>query len=229
MAKAISVWLAVASLISVAACGGGGGGGVGGGGEGGQQAAAPVALKQSLGRRIFFDTNLSTPPGQACASCHEPAVGFADPDRDVPVSRGVHINRFGNRNTPTIAYAALAPEFNPDGAAFVDLGLGSNPRVLLPQEHGKFKVPTLRNVAITPPYMHNGVFQTLEEVVDFYNTRDVLPQCDPMGNPGVDCWPAPEVAENVETQRMGNLGLTPGQVADIVAFLQTLTDGFVPP
>ena len=79
---------------------------------------------------------------------------------------------------------------------------------------GKMKVPTLRNIAITSPYMHNGVFTTLEEVVHFYNTRDV---------PGEE-WPAPEVGENVNADELGNLGLSDDEEDAIVAFMETLTD-----
>jgi len=127
-----------------------------------------------------------------------------------------------NLNNP---FYTMPLQFNPDGATFVDLGLGANPAVLSVLENGKFRIPTLRNVALTAPYMHNGVFQTLNQVVDFYNTRDVLPTC-PTNTP--NCWPLPEVADNMDTQLMGNLGLTQGEVNDIVAFLNTLTDGYVP-
>ena len=75
---------------------------------------------------------------------------------------------------------------------------------------GKFKVPTLRNIALTAPYGHNGYFATLREMVVFKNTRDTAG------------W-APDVAENM-TSEIGNLGLTDGQVDDLVAFLMTLTD-----
>ena len=83
-------------------------------------------------------------------------------------------------------------------------------------EMGKFKVPSLRNIAITPPYMHNGVFKNLHEVMAFYNTRDVGP------------WPEPEVAVNVNRDELGDLKLTQQEMDDIVAFLNTLTDGYTP-
>ena len=100
---------------------------------------------------------------------------------------------------------------------------------------GKHKVPTLRNVGqglagIVKAYGHNGYFKTLEGIVHFYNTRDVKPVC-----PGdyteaealaARCWPAPEVADNVNTAELGNLGLTPAEEAAIVAFLKTLSDGY---
>jgi len=84
-------------------------------------------------------------------------------------------------------------------------------------------VPTLRNVDLRPSdgfvkaYGHNGYFKSLEEIVHFYNTRDVEP------------WPAPEVPLNVNSAELGNLGLTASQEADLVAFMKTLSDGYVPP
>ncbi|AET67989.1 cytochrome c peroxidase [Desulfosporosinus orientis DSM 765] len=342
--------------------------------------AGETTPKQALGKLLFFDTNLSTPNGMSCSSCHDPSVAFTDPDSNLPVSQGVVPRLFGNRNSPSAAYAAFSPTFqltangyvggqfwdgraanlveqakgpflnplemhnpnkqavisavfnsnyaslftdvygdnafdnveiayndvadaiaayentdelnkftskydyylkgettlteqeklglelfndpnkgnctachssqigpynadhplftdysydnlgvpknwdspylylprafNPEGKNYVDLGLGG---VLNdPNEYGKFKVPSLRNVSITYPYMHNGYFKTLREVVNFYNTRDI------------DNWPAPEVPENVNKQEVGNLGLTSDEVDAIVAFLNTLTDGYQP-
>lgn len=76
-------------------------------------------------------------------------------------------------------------------------------------DRGKFKVPSLRNIAITPPYMHDGRFNTLEEVVNHYN--DGL-----KSSPSLD--PA------LEQTRETGLRLTAGQKADLVDFLKTLTD-----
>ena len=118
------------------------------------------------------------------------------------------------------------PAFNPLGASWVDLGLGGylqgagfDASVYNP-ELGKFKVPTLRNVDKRPSagfvkaYSHNGYFKSLEEIVHFYNTRDV---------PGAS-WPAPDYAATMNNKEVGNLGLTPPEEAAIVAFLKTLTD-----
>ena len=55
---------------------------------------------EELGEFLYFDLNLSTPPGQACASCHEPSAGFVDPDFQLPVSEGVIPGLFGGRNSP---------------------------------------------------------------------------------------------------------------------------------
>jgi cytochrome c peroxidase len=135
---------------------------------------------------------------------------------------------------------------NPAGVApaFVDPGLGGflesagyDEDIYL-AEWGKFKVPTLRNVDLRPSedfvkaYGHNGYFKSLEGIVHFYNTRDVLDTC-----PGAyteaealaaNCWPAPEYADTVNKAELGDLGLTPEEEADIVAFLKTLSDGYVP-
>jgi cytochrome c peroxidase len=349
----------------------------------------------TLGKTIFFDANLSLPPGQSCASCHDPAFAFADPNGEA-VSKGAVPGRVGNRNAPSVSYAMyspplyfdptttpaiqegqykggqfwdgrantledqakqpflnplemhnpnkvtvvnavrrseysklfravfgpvpfrdvevayddiaaalaaymrsaevnpftskydywkkgqaqlseqelrgytlftgaakcsnchaegelglftnfghqnlgtprnpdlpyyfLPPSLNPDGADYIDLGLGGYMRSAgyteeqAAKEDGKLKIPSLRNVAVTAPYMHNGYHQTLREVVEFDNTRDVR----------VPAWPAPEVPQNVHRHPMpmpgtlGRLGLTDQQIDDIVAFLNTLTDGYQP-
>ena len=135
--------------------------------------------------------------------------------------------------------------------SFVDPGLGGflknagYDEDVYEAEWGKHKVPTLRNVGkgsceaepgnsvcIVKAYAHNGYFKSLAGIVHFYNTRDVKDAC-----PGAyteaealaaDCWPAPEVAENVNADELGDLGLTPEEEAAIVAFLKTLSDGYVP-
>jgi len=86
-----------------------------------------------------------------------------------------------------------------------------------PQELGRFKIPSLRNVALTSPYMHSGIFNTLEEVMKFYNERDVNPAFQP-----------PEISETVNSIDMGNLKLSEQDIDDIIAFLNTLTDGYHP-
>ena len=340
-----------------------------------------LSPKEQLGKLLFFDEALSSPPGQSCSTCHDPLVAFADPEVSLPVSKGARPGLYGNRNDMTVSYSMYVPplhyneeegvwtgglfwdgrantlteqamgpplnplemanpdtaalagtirsldyadrfieiygegalddpgrafqsmadalaayertsevnpfsskfdlwqkglahlteqeqrgfmlfvveskgncaachphtpledgtpalftdftydnlgtpsnpenpffilgaEHNPEGYAFRDLGLGGflNDQ----KENGKFRVPTLRNVAVTPPYLHNGVFKTLNQVVAFYNTRDLAP------------WPEPEILDNLNRDEMGDLGLTNQEVEDIVAFLKTLTDGYSP-
>lgn len=340
--------------------------------------AAALLAKAELGKRIFFDTSLSVPAGQSCATCHDPARAFTDP-RPGPTSQGAVAGRFGVRNTPSINYASFIPPFavagdeagytgaffldgrspsleaqvggpllnplemnnptkaavigkiqaggyawlfrqvygstafdnpdqafdhlaeavaayerdgilrrftskydaylagksalspsearglalfedpakgncaqchlsrpsmtgappvfsdfgydnigtpknplngfyknpvdlNPDGDKYVDSGLGvviHNPR-----QFGTFKAPSLRNVAVTAPYGHNGYFADLRAVVKFYNDRDVA------------TWDPPEVTFNVNKKTMGDLKLTNQEIDDLVAFMGTLTDGY---
>lgn len=94
----------------------------------------------------------------------------------------------------------------------VDYGLGGRDDIDDELQLGKFKVPTLRIIAKTPPYGHNGYFATLEDIVRFYNTRDIAE------------WAPPEVPENVNTEELGDLGLTPYEERSIVVFMRSLTD-----
>src|SRR5262244_2617242 len=105
---------------------------------------------------------------------------------------------------------------------------------LVPDNQGRFRVPTLRNVDKRPyptfvkAYGHNGYFKSLKVIVHFYNTRDVLPRCPPNDpGEGTICWPAPESTDNMNTKRMGRLGLSDAEEDALVSFMQTLTDGFM--
>lgn len=357
-------------------------------GVAGANAKQFLTPQEELGKRLFFDTSLSDPPGQACAVCHGAGVGYTGPDEGIntagAIYEGAVSGRFGNRKPPTTAYAGdprvlhytgkkwvggmfwdgratgklladplaeqaqgpflnpleqnnanaqavinkvLAssykdlflqvcsdtntyyncigrsiaayerskevsqftskydyslkrraeltdqerqglklfmgkakcanchvpplftdftydnlgvphnpsnpfynePSYNPLGHAWADQGLGGflksagYPESVWKPEVGKMKVPTLRNVDLRPSthfikaYSHNGYFKSLEEIVHFYNTRDVL---------GAG-WPAPEVAVNINTAEVGNLGLNHEEELAIVAFLKTLSDGYV--
>jgi len=138
-----------------------------------------------------------------CTSCHT-----LDPD---PISGKVLFTNFmyfnigvpGNADNPAIKA----------NASFVDLGLGG--RISAAAENGKFRTPTLRNVENTAPYMHNGVFNTLEEVMVFYNLDEKELAI-----------PAPEVIANISTDDVDFLGLNdPVDINALVAFMKTLTDG----
>jgi hypothetical protein len=68
----------------------------------------------------------------------------------------------------------------------------------------------------------------LKEIVHFYNSRDVLARCKPRDpGEGTTCWPAPESTDNMNTSKVGNLGLSDAEEDALVAFMQTLTDGFM--
>ena len=125
-----------------------------------------------------------------------------------------------------------------DDPDFIDWGLGGflesrgHPPDVFEQELGKQKVPTLRNVGkgtngdFVQAYAHNGYFKSLKEIVHFYNTRDVLRTCKGPDDPGekVTCWPPPEVRMNVNTDELGDLGLTDSEEDAIVDFMLTLQD-----
>ena len=96
-------------------------------------------------------------------------------------------------------------------------------------------MPTLRNVdkrpypAFVKAYGHNGYFKSLKAIVHFYNTRDVLPRCKPDDpGEGTTCWPAPELTTNMNTSKVGRLGLSDSEEDAIVSFMQTLSDGYMP-
>ena len=103
------------------------------------------------------------------------------------------------------------PALNNNGLEFpyVDLGVGGITGN--PADNGKFKVPSLRNIALTGPYMHDGRFTNLEQVVDFYNAGVV-------DNPNL----SPPLRNPNGTVR--RLNLTQQQKDALVAFLRTLTD-----
>jgi len=353
---------------------------IGCGSDDGSPQASNSVSSVTLGRKIFFDENLSSNANQSCASCHNPVAGFADfnATQIAPVSAGSVVTSFGNRNAPTSAYASFSPDFrltvtpqtseepskyeggqffdgrsknlieqakapflnpvemnnideadvvakvqnseyaddfltvygatafdnvtvaynniataiaafetaaemnpftskfdafqndpannplnaselrgfnlfknpntakcanchvvvnpaggkalftnfkyfnvgtpsninNPDNSQ--DLGLGT--AVAEGTEEGKFKVPTLRNVALTAPYMHNGVYQTLEDVVRHYDIQVANEFITPEVNSNI----APELNAGAFT----GLGLSQQDYNDLVSFMNILTDGY---
>jgi len=313
-----------------------------------------------IGRFIFQDTTLSIPPGQSCATCHNPDHAFADPRR---VSPGANPKRLGTRNAPSLMYAALIPPFAyedillPDGseifawegglfhdgrakdlfaqvsqpffeahemnlenksdladklrktsyiASFPDSILQSDDKLTFhasralveflksplfrpfdspfdryragdkdaltlsqkrgleiyrttaacadchflepqnwsqpllsdfgydnlgapargkkdpglfavtgnPDDLGKFRAPSLRNIALTAPYLHNGSIETIREVLEFYNKRDLEPER----------WGVTDFPETVNHEDLGNLGLSDEEITDLLSFLDAFTD-----
>lgn len=158
-----------------------------------------------------------------CSACH-PSAPISTPDGRYmpPLFTDFSYDNLG-----------LPRNSNIPGDPEPDLGLGGRADIAAAdpkgQQLGKHKVMGLRNITITAPYMHNGVLSSLEEVVHFYNTRDVKPRaCRDINDPGFgkDCWPAPEVTQNVNAEELGDLGLSADQERALVAFMKTLTDGY---
>jgi cytochrome c peroxidase len=160
-----------------------------------------------------------------CALCH---VLVAGPNGRPPVFTDYTYDNLGLPRNPENPFYTMGIDFNPKGKDWVDHGLGgyleSVPQYAkyAAENIGKHKVPTLRNVdlrespSFVKVYGHNGALRSLKEVVHFYNTRD-------NGK-----FPPPEVKANLNTEELGNLGLTEEEENAVVAFLRTLSDHFVP-
>ena len=107
----------------------------------------------------------------------------------------------------------------------IDIGLLNNPAVNDVIHKGKYKVPTLRNVAVTAPYMHNGVFNALETVVAFYNkynSKQSSRQINPETN---TTWASPEIDENLSLEELeSGPALDNKRINALIAFMKLLTD-----
>lgn len=236
---------------------------------------AKLTASEENGRSLFF--------GKAqCSECHSSAnlasVQVSTRNRDT-FTMYCYVNTGVPRNPGNPVYAMTDCTSNPDGCNsqgndFLDFGLGGNPNPGVdgtqfmiaapgdvPRFRGLFKAPTLRNVDMRPSanfvkaYMHNGVFKSLDEVVHFYNKRNIavnsrgkevafdLRTGPPPGFARL--FPPPEIIDNVtnvigvspaqgtsddeSNGHVGNLGLTHHEERDLVNFLQTLTDGYTAP
>jgi len=155
----------------------------------------PLTASELRGFELFKDENTAK-----CANCH--VIG--DPDTEPALFTNF---KYFNIGTP------INPD-NPDSTQ--DLGLGAV--VNETEEDGKFKVPTLRNIALTAPYMHNGVYETLQEVVTHYDIQ--------VANDFI----FPEVNRNIASElnkgTFEGLNLSEQDYIDLIAFMETLTDGY---
>ena len=194
--------------------------------------------EEQRGFDVFMDEE-----GGKCALCH-----VTDPEGQDLFTDFTYDN-LGIPKNPQNPFYNAVKKYNPDGEDWIDPGLGgflatTDRSECVAGNDGKHKVPTLRNVDKRPSlefvkaYGHNGYFKFLDQIVNFYNTRDVKDSC-PLNDDGsvytadqamaANCWPAPEVSANVNTEELGDLGLTSEEEADLVAFMKTLSDGYVPP
>ncbi len=184
---------------------------------------ARLAPAERRGLALFED-----PEKGNCAACHPSRRGQ---DGAPPLFTDYTYDNVGvPRN------ARIAANANP---AFFDLGLcGPERRDLAARADlcGAFKVPSLRNVARTAPYFHNGAIASLRDAVAFYARRDTDPgEWYPKGAAGIarfDDLPA-AFAGSVNTSEMPydrkpgeRPALAPAEIDDIVAFLRTLDDGY---
>lgn len=186
-----------------------------------QDGRAAFTAQEQRGLNLFND-----PQRGNCASCHS--------SRPVPVQPGQARALFTD-----FSYHALGVPRNTSQAtrdpAFFDLGLCARSDLASRAAVcGQFRTPSLRNVALTGPYFHNASFATLEDAVAFYATRDLDPvRWYPVVGGQVQLYnnlPAvyrANVQHGAPFRRPGQPPALSGQdVADVVAFLHTLSDGF---
>jgi cytochrome c peroxidase len=177
-----------------------------------------LSAEEERGRRLFSNKG-------KCQQCHSNKGSQ-------PVFTDFAFHNLGVPKNPENPMYAGNP-------GWIDPGLGGFTGQR--RHDGKFRTTTTRNVAVgeNRTYMHNGALVSLLQVVDFYNTRDVLRTCGPDENEpalwgsavpdAYGCWPAPENPANLDNKRMGKLGLSTVEVRAIVAYLCAMTDGELVP
>ncbi len=151
----------------------------------------PLSAQAEEGRNIFFGKG-------TCYNCH------SGPDFN---DRGGFFDPFFPPNGGGFGWAQDIADIGLD-EEYTDVGMG----VFDPKLVGVFKIPSLRNVAMTAPYMHDGRFATLEEVVNHYNNGI-------RKSPNLD-----NIFKSWDTGDAIKLGLSEGEVSSLVAFLHSLTD-----
>ena len=170
-----------------------------------------MTAQEDLGMTLFFSQQFSN-----CNLCHQL--------KPTPASTEETFSNYEYHNIGTPVNPA-ARAVNGVASDHVDRGLLDNPAVDDPKQAGKFKVPTLRNVAVTGPYMHNGVFKDLRTVVLFYNkynSRSAKRRINPESG---EKWRAPEVPENLSLKELETgPALDDRRIDALVAFMRTLTD-----
>ena len=163
---------------------------------------------EELGRILFFSQMIG------CHSCHL---------MDIRESTANEV--FTNHKYHNIGVPVNQAVREKNGVTETDVGLLANPVVNDPSQAGKFRVPTLRNVAVTSPYMHNGIFQELETAILFYDKYLVINQVNSKNPETGEQWGDPEVGETVDLELL-QLGqpITAERARVLAAFLLTLTD-----
>ncbi|MEX3009362.1 cytochrome-c peroxidase [Hoeflea sp. TYP-13] len=167
--------------------------------------------QEELGRVLFFSDQFSN-----CNQCHQL--------RKIPGAERETFTNYEYHNIGTPVNAAVR-EANGGGEAAADLGLLANSAVSDPAQAGKFKVPTLRNVAVTGPYMHNGIFEDLRTVVLFYNQYNTTAPSAKINPETGRHWGRTEFEKTLSTEELTvGPALDDKRVDALVAFLKTLTD-----
>lgn len=167
--------------------------------------------EEELGMTLFFSPQFTN-----CNQCHQ-LKPFAESEGELFTNY-----KYFNVATPVNVALRKANGLGPD---HLDYGLLENPQVDDPAQAGKFKTPTLRNVAMTAPYMHNGVFPDLETVVRFYNKFNVRGPARDINPDTGEPWGEPEIAENIDWEKLESApALDERRIKALVAFMRMLTD-----
>lgn len=169
---------------------------------------AELTALEAEGKALFFDKTRTN-----CSNCHQSS--------DANSAKETFTNyRYYNIGVPS--NQALI-KLNKLAADYVDNGLLDNPMVKGDEKQkGKFKVPTLRNIAITAPYMHNGVFRDLKTVLLF---KDSFNNPNRKINPETGkAWDKAEYAQTINPDVLKAKPLTDEEINALEAFLKTLTD-----
>ncbi|WP_424976700.1 cytochrome-c peroxidase [Dinoroseobacter sp. S124A] len=170
-----------------------------------------LSKEEELGRLLFFSEQFTN-----CNQCHQLSRSAIDP-RETFTDYRYH-NIGVPENGALRAQNGVTP-------GHIDPGLSANPAVDDPMARGKFRTPSLRNVAVTGPYMHNGVFAELRTVVKFYNrynSRAETAQINPETDAPYGKMPVPETLAHEELTH--GPALDDRRIDALVAFLRTLTD-----
>lgn len=166
-----------------------------------------MTAQEELGMSLFFSNNNTN-----CVSCHI-LKGEDKPEET--------FSNYEFHNIGTPVNNALRVKNGVD-VEHIDHGLLDNPAVKDVEQDGKYKVPTLRNISVTAPYMHNGIFSELKTVIEFYDKynnpkRKNNPET---GKP----WQQPEVSKTVNKEELKAKRLTNSKIDALIAFLGILTD-----
>lgn len=172
---------------------------------------ATLTDQEELGRVLFFSNQFSN-----CSQCHK-LKQFGGAAGETFTNYQYH-----NIGVPENEAVRAA---NGSDKGRVDRGLNENATAPNPADEGKFKVPTLRNIAVTGPYMHNGVFKDLRTVIAFYNKYNSKKPRHKINPETGKPWRDPEVKDNISTKELtSGSALNAKRIAAIEAFLKTLTD-----
>ena len=169
---------------------------------------AELTALEAEGKALFFDKTRTN-----CSNCHQSSEANS--------AKETFTNyRYFNIGVPS--NQALI-KLNKLAADYVDNGLLDNPMVKGDEKQkGKFKVPTLRNIGVTAPYMHNGVFRDLKTVLLF---KDSFNNPNRKVNPETGkAWDKAEYAQTINPDVLKAKPLTDEEINALEAFLKTLTD-----